>query len=132
MNAVDRWKQTPMYEAITNRCSKVTKILASMQGRLQLYGLELACFLNKIVMNHDLEMIQLASMASDVTFQCADYDDRTPLHVAGDLGFGHIYDFLVSKGADPNKADRWGKLPAIDNIKKRLNSATRLYTNASS
>lgn len=36
VNAVDRWKQTPMYESITNRCGKVTKILASMGGRLEL------------------------------------------------------------------------------------------------
>lgn len=49
----------------------------------------------------------------------ADYDERTPLHVAGDLGQGHIFNFLVAKGADINKKDRFGQLPCLNNRKEK-------------
>ena len=62
-------------------------------------------------------MLQLA-LANRASVNCADYDERTPLHVAGDLGYSHIYDFLVAKGADINKKDRFGQLPAIQLSKK--------------
>ena len=42
-------------------------------------------FLNKIIMSGDLYMLQLA-LLTGVTVSCSDYDNRTPLHVAGDLG----------------------------------------------
>jgi hypothetical protein len=44
---------------------------------------------------------------------CADYDERTPLHVAGDLGLSHIYDYLIAKGADTKKKDRFGRIPEM-------------------
>ncbi len=100
VNSVDRWGQTPMFEAVTHLQSKVVKILAAHAGRLEMQGMELACFINKMVMLKNLEILQLASLAQDFTTKCADYDDRTPLHVAGDLGYSHIYVFLIEKGAD--------------------------------
>ncbi len=48
---------------------------------------------------------------------CSDYDERSPLHVAGDEGFMHIFDFLVARGADQGKKDCFGQLPRI-NISK--------------
>ena len=113
INALDRWNQTPFYEAVTNLHPKVVKILSQHSGGFSLQGLHLACFLNKIIMAHNLEMLQLATLAADFTLRCADYDERTPLHVAGHLGYGHIYHYLVSKGADTKKPDIWGNLPVL-------------------
>ena len=84
-------------------------------------GLHLACFLNKLVLAHNLEMLQLASLAADFDAGCADYDGRTPLHVAGDLGYAHIYQYLVSKGASASKLDRWEKKPFLK--RKHFNSS---------
>lgn len=89
-----------------------------------LQGLDLACFLNKIVMSRNLEMLQLASLATDFTAKCADYDERTPLHVAGDLGYKHIFEFLIDKGADRERLDRWGNKPMLR--RKNLTSTQQL------
>jgi hypothetical protein len=35
------------------------------------------------------------------------------LHVAGDLGKKAIWEFLIKKGADQNRKDRWGKVPSL-------------------
>jgi ankyrin repeat protein len=61
-------------------------------------------------------MLQLA-LSNETSVNCADYDERTPLHVAGDLGFQHIYDYLIAKGADTSKKDRFGSIPRLT-IKK--------------
>ncbi len=57
-------------------------------------------------------MLQLA-ISNSSNISCADYDERTPLHVAGDLGYQHIFDFLVAKGADTQKKDIFGQVPKL-------------------
>jgi glutaminase len=44
----------------------------------------------------------------------ADYDYRTPLHLACGEGHWHTALFLLANGADPSAADRWGNTPLID------------------
>jgi ankyrin repeat protein len=90
----------------------VAKLLAQHRGELSLTNIELAVFLNKIVMNGDLQMLQL-SLLSGASVNCADYDERTPLHVAGDLGFQAIYDYLLLKGANPLKKDIFGNVAGL-------------------
>lgn len=59
VNAKDRWGQTPLHEALVNRHLRMIKFLAVQhKGGLGLAGIELACYLNKIVMDEDLEMLQ--------------------------------------------------------------------------
>ena len=110
INSLDRWKRTPLNEAVANKSKKVAKILAQHQGSFCLSGMELAVFLNKIIMTGDLYMLQLAFL-SGASVNCFDYDDRSPLHVSGDLGLKNIWDFLIAKGADMAKKDRWGNFP---------------------
>lgn len=74
--------------------------------------MELSVFLNKIILSGDLYMLQLA-LLSGASVNCSDYDDRTPLHVAGDLCFSNIWEFLIAKGGDLQKKDRWGSLPSL-------------------
>ena len=44
-------------------------------------------------------------LRAGVDINVADYDDRTPLHVAGDNGLDVIYQILIDSGANPNKID---------------------------
>ena len=81
--------------------------------------MEFAIFLNKIIKSGDLQMLQLA-ISNGSSINVADYDERTPLHVAGDLGYSHIYDFLVARGADVGKKDRFGQMPRLNSIKKPI------------
>jgi serine/threonine protein kinase len=43
-----------------------------------------------------------------------DYDRRTALHVAASEGHLHICEFLVGRGANINRSDRWGGSPLDD------------------
>ncbi len=52
-------------------------------------------------------------LRAGVDINVADYDDRTPLHVAGDNGLDVIYQILIDSGANPNKIDAWGKTPIL-------------------
>jgi ankyrin repeat protein len=46
-----------------------------------------------------MEAIKLLALAG-VSFNCSDYDKRTPLHIAGSLGYKTIYDFLLLNKAE--------------------------------
>ena len=52
-------------------------------------------------------------VAAGADLNAADYDDRTPLHVAGDQGYQHIWMYLIEKGADQKKKDVWGNVPSL-------------------
>jgi ankyrin repeat protein len=57
VNALDRWQHTPFQEAVINLQGKVVKILSQHSGGFHLQGLQMACFLNKIIMSHNMEML---------------------------------------------------------------------------
>jgi ankyrin repeat protein len=77
-----------------------------------------------IVIEGDLEIIQLAIL-SGVELNTHDYDLRTPLHIAGDLGYAAIFEYLASKGASLKARDRFGNVPFL-----RLKPRTSLKNNA--
>jgi glutaminase len=61
----------------------------------------------------DLGAIQrLAVRGFDLN--AADYDKRTPLHLAASEGHEHIVRYLISEGIDLNPRDRWGGTPLDD------------------
>jgi glutaminase len=55
---------------------------------------------------------RLHAQGADVT--AADYDGRTPLHLAASEGRTEAVRLLLQLGADPRAEDRWGSTPAHD------------------
>jgi ankyrin repeat protein len=55
---------------------------------------------------------QKLSQGASVTF--ADYDKRTPLHLAASAGHSETCVVLLESGADVNARDRWGRTPISD------------------
>ena len=49
----------------------------------------------------------------------ADYDWRTPLHLAACEGSVEVVEYLLSVGASVHARDRFGGTPLIDAIKNR-------------
>ena len=44
----------------------------------------------------------------------ADYDGRTPLHLAAAEGREQLVSYFLENGAEPNPKDRWGGTPTDD------------------
>jgi len=49
-----------------------------------------------------------------VPVNIADYDYRTPMHLAACEGHAHITEWLLGMGANPAPRDRWGSTPLDD------------------
>jgi glutaminase len=61
----------------------------------------------------DLDEVR-ALIASGVEPGTADYDGRTPLHLAAAEGQLDVVRYLLAAGADPGPVDRWGGTPLSD------------------
>ena len=56
----------------------------------------------------------------------ADYDKRTPLHVAASRGHESMVRLLLKEGASTEARDRWNMTPADEAINHRYNSVADL------
>lgn len=70
-------------------------------------------FLHQVALGNQFEMEKMLQEKQGlVNFR--DYDKRTPLHLAASEGHLDICRFLVGKGAQINRSDRWGGSPLDD------------------
>eukprot|EP00127_Corallochytrium_limacisporum_P001073 Clim_evm11s37 gene=Clim_evmTU11s37 len=64
----------------------------------------------------DLVLLQRLSFQVANLSAVADYDRRTPLHLAAAEGRMRVVEFLVAAGANVNATDRWGGTPLEDAV----------------
>lgn len=62
----------------------------------------------------DLNMVERLLRKNPTHTNFRDYDRRTALHVAASEGHLKLVEFLVRKGANVNRSDRWGGSPLDD------------------
>ena len=117
VNCLDRWSKTPLFYAMVAKKKKTVKLLANLKGEVGIKPIELACLINSTLMRLDLQMFEIMKVAN-LDFNCHDYDLRTPLHVAGELGLREVYFFMLKSNALETSRDRWGSTPNLKKIEK--------------
>ena len=116
-NVVDRWKNTPMRDAIRGGHKEVARWLRARGSKLGMTSTQMADALCDFAKNGDVESIKLlTSCGCDV--HAVDYDSRTCLHLAASVGNLQICNHVIDCGADVNCKDRWGGTPLTDAIRE--------------
>ena len=122
VNARDKWGTQPLDAATKNQRNSVMTFLKShgaIKGRSKSMhsnstdGLLVCMRLCSAAGGGDLQAITTLLDSGKVSPIVEDYDFRTPLHLAAEAGHLECVKLLVSKGADPNAADRWGGTPTM-------------------
>jgi len=134
---IDRWKNTPMHDAIKGDKPEVVALLQKYEGRVYLEGkyYNLNEY-NQVLANtagsppNQVSKILFAASAGDLDSvmelveqdvqlkDCADYDKRTPLHLACSEGQSHVAKWLLEQGTNPSPVDRWDGTPLKDALNR--------------
>eukprot|EP00002_Diphylleia_rotans_P027521 TRINITY_DN551_c0_g2_i2.p1 TRINITY_DN551_c0_g2~~TRINITY_DN551_c0_g2_i2.p1 ORF type:complete len:705 (-),score=121.62 TRINITY_DN551_c0_g2_i2:117-2231(-) len=112
VNNADRYGNTPLDDAIRSRHDAAVDVLlknGAVSGNNQ--SMEQA-LINAAGTGDVEEATRL--IRAGVSVNCADYDGRTPLHLAASEGHLPMIDLLLLNGADINKTDRFGGTPLTD------------------
>lgn len=116
-NVTDRWGSKPVDDAMKNGYSDIARMLQAYGGKADEDtlakehhdGLELL----QLCKNGVLKMVREA-VRKGASAGFADYDRRTPLHLASCEGHVAIVDLLLQNGADAHFKDRFGRTAVDD------------------
>ena len=131
VNALDRQGHTPLYDALQatggdehSDFARAAQILRTAGG-VVLNATHVVA-LCRAAANDDLAALQKAHQAHE-NLGVADYDNRTPLHLASSEGHTRCIEWLLSIGVPLNPVDNWGGTPLRDAIRlKRKDAVTML------
>ena len=140
LNARDRWGGTPLDDAHLHGHAAMVALLESAgaaRGENDLLSRNTCQSVAATPQEENLsnsQMIWAASagdliwirrlVARGVPFDIADYDLRTPLHLAAAEGHIDVVRYMLAHGADPNPADRWGNTPVDDAVREGHDDVT--------
>lgn len=123
----DRWDNSPLADAIENGHGDVQNLLKSHgavdEKRTSADNVNME--LMRVAASGDLEAVRGKIVAgADVTY--ADYDARTPLHLACTEGHVEVAEILLVNGALAVACDRKGRSPIDDAVKNGHRSILRV------
>ncbi|CAE7369488.1 SKOR [Symbiodinium pilosum] len=113
VNLQDRWKGSPLKDAVLAKNGAVTELLIEQQADLNLDDpatalCDAASSGNLVALKELIEV--------KINPDSGDYDLRTPLHLAASEGKLEVISFLLESKANPNFKDRWGGTALEDAI----------------
>ena len=127
VNALDRWHNTPLNEALK----------ANQPGAVELLRKHHAVVVNKEIgsrlcraaaLNKRDELETMAGRG--VNLKCADYDGRTPLHLAASEGHVELVQWLLKQNVNVAPIDRFGYTSADDAARHKHKSIAKLLKKA--
>lgn len=105
------------------------RVVSNISRHFALSQVEDATALCNAVAHGDLETVK-ELVKKGVNVSSADYDKRTPLHIAASEGLVEFCDFLIKAGANINGVDRWGNTPIENAARAKHEEVFKLLTNA--
>ncbi|XP_014346634.1 L-asparaginase-like [Latimeria chalumnae] len=115
-NAIDRFSNPPLMDAIHSRNIEVCEYLKNEGAVLMKDSVVLASELCCVAFMNDIRQME-AWHAAGVDLNSADYDSRTPLHVAVCSNQVEMVKFLLNTGVDTKLRDKFGKRPVDDAVR---------------
>ena len=141
LNPRDRWGGTPLNDAYLREHDTIIEMLERNGGvRPNIDLLPTGFVPSASGLQADpvatVEMIWAASagdlrairrlVARGIPLEVADYDLRTPLHLAAAEGHLEIVKYLLALGVAPNPKDRWGYTPLDDSLRHGQDKAVAI------
>ena len=131
LNPRDRWGGTPLDDAYLQGNAAIIALLKAADGRRGNTAVPAGTGLMPVSVGGGMvesaktaELIWATSagdlatvyrlVAQGVPLDIADYDLRTPLHLAASEGHDAVVDYFIAQRADLNPRDRWGNTPLDD------------------
>jgi len=115
INYKDRWGGTPLRDAVRHGHWKVASAIHEEGGDLGFNEVEAAQELSELTMSGSTDQLRTMILCG-INVNAADYDKRTPLHIAASKGELHILEALIDAGAEVNALDNWGNSPLQDAV----------------
>lgn len=110
----DRWEVTPLWTAICKGHNTLAVLLRSHGATIGFSECYVGTYLCQLASDpSNLTLLRCAILSGGCNPSAYDYDKRTPLHVAADLGHDSLVSLLLNLGAKRDVMDRWGKCPNV-------------------
>ena len=113
VNCFDRFRMTPLRDALTYRNFEICQILRDNGATIT--DSQIASEVCEAAAAGDLSTLMRLD-STGVDLNVGDYDGRTALHLAASEGNLDIVKFLISRGVRINPTDRWNGTPLSDAI----------------
>jgi len=113
LEAPDNAGNTPLSDAVLSRHKPVAMALVAAGASWRLAARATATVICQAAARGDIEELKWF-LDAGMDFSTADYDNRTAVHVAANLGHIECVKFLLENGALPNATDVMGNTPLSD------------------